>query len=257
LDNTGLYYYGARYYDASIGRFISADTVVQNFGNPQTLNRYSYVANNPLKYTDPSGQMAVIGEDDLGNVIQINSKGDVSPNAYLPQLPMVKTITITSVDNPFKVSFNLVEDPFSVHEPGIINNPGWPLGYGAATIRGNATYTNSGVTISVSIVSTEIDMPATIVNGYQAQVQVESQTYTMKLDPPKSAILPANSQALSGTMNISCVSLDMQVSLMIKPSAYDLDSSKIKALPNKVVVPYAWNVNLGTGEITRYNWYIR
>jgi RHS repeat-associated protein len=29
LDSTGLYYYGARYYDAGIGRFISADTVVQ------------------------------------------------------------------------------------------------------------------------------------------------------------------------------------------------------------------------------------
>ena len=40
LDSTGLYYYGARYYDATIGRFISADTIVQSFSNPQTLNRY-------------------------------------------------------------------------------------------------------------------------------------------------------------------------------------------------------------------------
>ena len=55
LDGTGLYYYNARYYDASIGRFISADTIVQSFTNPQALNRYSYVFNNPLRYTDPSG----------------------------------------------------------------------------------------------------------------------------------------------------------------------------------------------------------
>ena len=52
---TGLYYYGARYYDPIIGRFISADTVVPNFTNPQSLNRYSYVENNPLRYIDPTG----------------------------------------------------------------------------------------------------------------------------------------------------------------------------------------------------------
>jgi RHS repeat-associated protein len=57
LDNTGLYYYGARYYDPTIGRFISADTIVPNPANPQTLNRYAYCLNNPLKYTDPSGHM--------------------------------------------------------------------------------------------------------------------------------------------------------------------------------------------------------
>ena len=82
LDGTGLYYYNARYYDPVIGRFdcgersrttrgehsrtpcgersrtISADTVVQSYANPQTLNRYSYCVNNPLKYTDPSGHDA-------------------------------------------------------------------------------------------------------------------------------------------------------------------------------------------------------
>jgi RHS repeat-associated protein len=55
LDGTGLYYYNARYYDPTIGRFISPDTVVPNVLNPQAFNRYSYVVNNPLKYVDPSG----------------------------------------------------------------------------------------------------------------------------------------------------------------------------------------------------------
>src|SRR5207249_2844324 len=36
-------------------RFISADSVVQEPYDPQTLNRYSYVRNNPIVYTDPSG----------------------------------------------------------------------------------------------------------------------------------------------------------------------------------------------------------
>jgi RHS repeat-associated protein len=51
----GLMDYNARYYDPLSGRFISPDTVVPEPGNPQTLNRYSYVNNNPLRYKDPSG----------------------------------------------------------------------------------------------------------------------------------------------------------------------------------------------------------
>ncbi|MCX5697566.1 MAG: FG-GAP-like repeat-containing protein [Candidatus Omnitrophica bacterium] len=55
LDNTGLYFYGARYYDPTIGRFITADTIVQSPYDPQALNRYSYCRNNPINYTDPTG----------------------------------------------------------------------------------------------------------------------------------------------------------------------------------------------------------
>jgi RHS repeat-associated protein len=55
LDNTGLYFYGARYYDPGLGRFITADTIVQAPYDPQSLNRYSYCRNNPLKYVDPTG----------------------------------------------------------------------------------------------------------------------------------------------------------------------------------------------------------
>ena len=59
LDGTGLYYYNARYYDPTIGRFVSPDSVGQKLSSPQTLNRYSYVQNNPLKYTDPTGHFAL------------------------------------------------------------------------------------------------------------------------------------------------------------------------------------------------------
>jgi len=50
-----LAYDTARYYDPGLGRFISADTIAPGFANPQNRNRYSYVLNNPLKYTDPTG----------------------------------------------------------------------------------------------------------------------------------------------------------------------------------------------------------
>jgi RHS repeat-associated protein len=54
----GLMYYAARFYDGALGRFISPDTIVPEPGNPQALNRYSYVLNNPLRYTDPTGMFS-------------------------------------------------------------------------------------------------------------------------------------------------------------------------------------------------------
>jgi len=53
--SSGLYNYNARLYDPIIGRFISPDPFVQAPFDPQTLNRYTYVRNNPLIYVDPSG----------------------------------------------------------------------------------------------------------------------------------------------------------------------------------------------------------
>jgi RHS repeat-associated protein len=50
-----LYDYHARFYDPYVGRFIQADTIVPSPGNPQHFNRYSYVLNNPLAFTDPGG----------------------------------------------------------------------------------------------------------------------------------------------------------------------------------------------------------
>ncbi|MCB9422625.1 MAG: RHS repeat-associated core domain-containing protein [Ardenticatenaceae bacterium] len=54
-DDIGLIYMNARWYAPALGRFISADTVVPNPMNPQSLNRYSYTRNSPLNFTDPLG----------------------------------------------------------------------------------------------------------------------------------------------------------------------------------------------------------
>ena len=55
LDEVGLVHMNGRIYDPRLGRFLQADPYVQFPGNLQNHNRYSYVMNNPLSYTDPSG----------------------------------------------------------------------------------------------------------------------------------------------------------------------------------------------------------
>jgi len=72
--SSGLYYYGQRYYQPEVGRFTQPDPVLKNLNdpralkqqtgqdleqllaNPQALNEYSYVQNNPVKYIDEEGE---------------------------------------------------------------------------------------------------------------------------------------------------------------------------------------------------------
>ena len=60
---TGLDYFGARYYGSQIGRFTTVDPVYtwrENLQNPQRWNRYAYSLNNPLRFTDPDGRSPTI-----------------------------------------------------------------------------------------------------------------------------------------------------------------------------------------------------
>jgi RHS repeat-associated protein len=58
LDELGIIHMNGRIYDPYIGRFMSADPIIQDLYELQSHNRYSYVMNNPLFYTDPSGYSA-------------------------------------------------------------------------------------------------------------------------------------------------------------------------------------------------------
>jgi RHS repeat-associated protein len=65
-DETGLDYFGARYYSNGLGRFITPDWAAKaipvpyaEFGDPQSLNLYSYVRNVPTKLIDPDGHQSL------------------------------------------------------------------------------------------------------------------------------------------------------------------------------------------------------
>jgi len=69
-DETGLMYYGARYYDPLTGRFTSSDPWGGDFRNPQSFNKYSYVLNNPLIFVDPTGMYNMkSGEVEKGDTL--------------------------------------------------------------------------------------------------------------------------------------------------------------------------------------------
>ncbi|MCI0728561.1 MAG: hypothetical protein L0332_17830 [Chloroflexi bacterium] len=96
-NDLGLVYMNARFYLPGVGRFASADSIVPNAANPQSLNRYSYVLNNPFNFTDPTGhsetECGVYSEecDGLGGSEQGTASSDVEPidvkNEYPTPVP--------------------------------------------------------------------------------------------------------------------------------------------------------------------------
>jgi RHS repeat-associated protein len=89
---TGLDFFGARYFSAAQGRFTTPDWSAKpqpvpyaDLSNPQTLNLYAYVRNNPLRYTDPDGHVCVFG---IGNTCN-----DVPP----PPSPKPPTLSTQQV----------------------------------------------------------------------------------------------------------------------------------------------------------------
>ena len=58
-DVTGLTYFGARYYDPHLGRFMSVDPAGINPGNILSFNRYMYANDNPYKFVDPDGRETI------------------------------------------------------------------------------------------------------------------------------------------------------------------------------------------------------
>jgi RHS repeat-associated protein len=56
---TGLYDYGARWYDPSLGRFLQPDSLVPDPLRPRTLNRYAYAEAGPVDHVDPSGHLSI------------------------------------------------------------------------------------------------------------------------------------------------------------------------------------------------------
>jgi RHS repeat-associated protein len=105
--------YDFRWYDPELGRFISPDSIVPNPANPQSLNRYSYVINNPLRYSDPTGHKNC--EED-----GYNCPGNKTPALILKQSGGNVTDDIKNQINQYmqdNPSYDSAKDPFWKYGP--------------------------------------------------------------------------------------------------------------------------------------------
>jgi RHS repeat-associated protein len=103
---TGLDYFGARYFSGAQGRFTSTDEPLndQEQSDPQSWNLYSYVRNNPLRFIDPTGRECVTldngttGDNGLGKMCQAvldadkNKKPDVTVTDFEPPPPLLLAV---------------------------------------------------------------------------------------------------------------------------------------------------------------------
>ena len=96
--NTGLYYAKARYYDAENGRFLSIDSYQGNIQNPNTLNPYIYACQNPYRYMDPSGHIAVATIAKLGTGALFDMGMQLTANYFFN----------SKTKGDFKASFNAI-----------------------------------------------------------------------------------------------------------------------------------------------------
>ena len=101
LDPVGLVHMNGRVYDPELGRFLSADIVVQDVTNLQSWNAYSYVLNNPLSYTDPTGFFFKSLFKAIGNFFKGLFKAVKSVVKAIARNPIVSAIVKIATCAPF------------------------------------------------------------------------------------------------------------------------------------------------------------
>ncbi|MER7922293.1 RHS repeat-associated core domain-containing protein [Streptomyces sp. NPDC096057] len=140
---TGLTHIGAREYDPATGRFISVDPLLET-DKPQTLNGYTYSANNPATFSDPTGQGLACGgnfAEGCGNGVVTHGDGSKSKNGHptgggtasvtstggkgsIPTLPIQDSMTSSSLNGALPyANFNDIFD-----ETKLVRAFAWALG---------------------------------------------------------------------------------------------------------------------------------
>ncbi len=150
--SSGLCYYGARYYDPDIGRFITRDQKWGRIKNPQVLNRYTYCINNPLKYIDPDGLDYFLPE--WAHHEEPDSGLSCSPKDFIKWLTMVWKRFTTKLKANFYIWQQEHDDAnyflaLGVGTSGSVVGGGTATAFGASTCAGIAAGAIFGIAAGV------------------------------------------------------------------------------------------------------------
>ena len=161
LDNpTALYYFGARYYDPGIGRFITPDPGQPNLNDPQMLNPYVYCLNNPLRYVDPTGMFVEGFWEFFRGIFDIGR--NTAEQEFRESLPEAEKEELENVDTPPTLrqlgqkvgatlaSSDIVIDVSVTVDASVLGLSGLPAGtIGISVINGKYYYMNIKLTLSI------------------------------------------------------------------------------------------------------------
>jgi RHS repeat-associated protein len=260
-DGTSLYYYGARYYDPMIGRFVSADTVVPNPMNPQAFNRYTYSLNNPLKYVDPSGHQyewedywyesscAEAGVDPSAGYILVYEAGSwVSIGTTVENFVSWIDDTPDPYDYISEVNIDM-NSPFSVWEVPL------PKASGQVGIKGSATWTGNDVRVDVEVTIQRNYIAAGEVVGVDsAKISISPgrDTWFSLNEPEGTYIVPVGYSSVSGEKAIFDVPRQADIALEVGLYAYNRNRTDADPSFSRVE-PWSWIIDLRTGYVRRNN----
>jgi RHS repeat-associated protein len=122
---TGLDYFGARYFSGAQGRFTSSDQplIDQDAKFPQSWNLYSYVRNNPLKYTDPNGEDCVYTNNYNNDGTVTVERGDCSQKNGTFINGTIDTKSLTVHNGNLEFGYSDPNGALGVHSMGLPEAP--------------------------------------------------------------------------------------------------------------------------------------
>ena len=106
---TGLYYYGVRYYDLKGRLWLSVDPLTDEY---RYLSPYCYAVNNPISFIDPDGRNPIYAKNFWGRVKQIGDDSNNSTGSYLVRGSVARDVKTAIKAGVFYICWWSLSEPF-------------------------------------------------------------------------------------------------------------------------------------------------
>ena len=197
-EETGLYFYGARYYDPVLGRFIQPDGLITEEFNPQAYDRYAYALDNPLRFVDPSGHAGKEAADwwaGIVNSVFLNLTAGSQSSVYIGTMGTANTL-VGGLADPLRLGSDAGRLSATGGTPGEIAGAALTeLGRAAALVPVGAAIGKGTEVVADSLVSTGGEEALTATATSRAGVDL-----TLKYKPGWSASQRAAADAKAAAL---------------------------------------------------------